>query len=223
MKGRGGTQKARTPALPALNNMLQGVIGVFALTMIVASAFARGPDPPGSFYSIEEAQVEYCAGDQDLAIARIHVSLRFLNRSKTNMILSRLFYPRPDIRIIDPSGAKVWPTDTYELAHGDIGEAPDVTQFEIIKPHESTLREFVVRVFVARNSLHPVRSTFVGGTYFISAKLSTWPFYSDTRRARRARTLRERYGTLVISGVKIENLRVQISIPEKLELCGHSR
>jgi hypothetical protein len=193
---------------------------VFALVLLSAGALNARSGSPDLLYSIEGTSVDYCAADQELAIARVHIKIILTNRNRTNAILSRVFYPRLGIKITDPSGATVYPTDQYELASGEIGRAPDSARFEIIKPGESARREFTVRVFVSRNSSHPVGSISAGGRYSISATLSCWPFYSDNSRSKQIRKQWRQFGMLAIADIYVKGLQVEVSVPPAMKPCG---
>jgi hypothetical protein len=142
--------------------------------------------------------------------------MNFTNDSKETMILSRLLPPHMDLKIEDPSGNPVPPIDQYDLAHDELGKAPDPARFEIIPPGASTSREFTVSFFVAKASAKTDHAAPPQGMYEISATLSTWPFWNGNR-AKHFQRLWRPNGVLIIEPVRINKLKVNISEPRKTD------
>jgi hypothetical protein len=171
-----------------------------------------------------EVRVEYCDADADLAMATMHVRVVFTNRGKRNLILSRAFSPGEpdeDVSVTDMSGVVLYaPHPTYYgEAPVELGSVPDDKMFEVVEPGASVGRDLVIGLPISKDPAHRIGPIPAQGDYRISARRTTWPFYSDGYRARQMRDLWKRYGSLVIMQVRVHDIHVQISLPQQTKIC----
>jgi len=193
---------------------LSMVLAFVALLLIPAEC-----EVPQLHVNTEGTRIDWCEGDQEVAIAHVHIKLKFVNKGRSSIILSRLLLPQLDIKIYGPSGVVATPIDEYELASGNLGGSPDAERFETIASGASSFREFTVSFFVSRSFERPVHSVPVSGSYSILATLSTWPFWDDAVRANHMKHVWKRYGVLEIKNIKIELSKIEISVPRDLPEC----
>lgn len=200
-----------------MNRVRPTFIAIFALATLSFGVLAECTRAQSPQFAIQETRLEWSEGDQDIAMVHVHIKMKFTNDSQHKMILSRMLPPHLDIKIEDPLGRAVPPTDEYKLAQDELGRTPDPARFETILQGASTLREFTVSFFVSRNSSRSEPAAPPPGVYVISATLSTWPYWDDIKRARHFQSMWQPYGVLIVENVKINKLKVDISVPQKTD------
>jgi hypothetical protein len=194
-----------------VNRIWLSFLAMLALT--TPAVVARSPEIDFPQFVIDQTHVDWSDGDQDVAVVHVRITMKFTNTSQKPMILSRLLPPHLGLKIEDPLGRPVTPIDQYELARGELGTTPDAARFEIISPGATTSREFTVSFFVSKDPLKPVHAAPPQGTYAVSATLSTWPFWHDSKRAKHFQDTWQPSGVLVIKDIRINKLKVNVSRP----------
>ena len=192
-----------------------------AVTMAAGSSAVsqQGGSQPGN---VGKPRIEYCDADAHLAMANIHAPITFRNHRRDLLILSRRFGQPQNVKVVDHSGVVAYKPDfhIYETEDVALGPEPDGRTFEMIKPGDFAERDFVLGVPVSKDPAHPVKGTLLPGAYRLSAERSTWPFYADGARARQMQRWWRPTGTLVISPVKLSDLRLDILLPAAMPACA---
>jgi hypothetical protein len=167
-------------------------------------------------------RLEYCEVDPDLAAGKVHVSLKLLNTTSRNVIVSSQLGPTELIRVTSLSGRDVYRPDYHflETSNVQLGSAPDNKMFEIVGPHTSVERDLVVSVPIAQNSVRSIPSSVLPGDYYLTVRRSIWPFYADEGRANKMRSVWKRYGLLDLTPVTVRALPIHLSPPRQMEQCS---
>lgn len=205
-----------------MNRFMRGGLWAFAVASFAILCQASGVPSGRVHISVGGVRVDYCSADPELALATIHVRVTFTNRGKRVLILSRQFGPDENLRLTTLSGVTVFSPNVtnYETSIPRFGSAPDKKMFELISPGASVQRDFVTGFHVSIDPSRRVDSTPLPGDYRIWVRRSTWPVYGDETGAREARERWARYGLLLIQKVKLQGVRVHISIPQRMTSCG---
>ena len=185
----------------------------------------RGQQPNAVHVSISgPVRIDYCENDSDLALATIHVTAVLENRGDSNLIVSRELGPDVDVRVVDELGRTVYSPHPsyYETTDHKFTDKPDDKMFEIVKPGSKVERDFVVGIPVSKNPGHPVSGALPPGAYRVWATRSSWPFYGDETRAELVRRTWSRYGSLVLTTIKVDGIKAQLRLVPKLDACQTS-
>lgn len=204
-----------------MNNVVSMLFWAFALRFAALGPVPQDHLPGNVRLTVEGIRIDYCDNDADLAMAAIHIRLRLTNRGKLRLILSRELGPDQELTVTNEAGAVVYSQhpSIYERRIVDFGAAPDAKWFEIVSQGTSTERDFVIGIPISKNPAHRIGSTPPPGDYIISAIRSSWPFYGDEARARKDRDRWRRYGLLLIAPIRVDRVRVQISLPKEMQGC----